>query len=116
MPINAVEATHHGNAPRQHGAMEFSRAPVDLDAVRLYRLGRVRRELEARDYAGILLFDQINTRYATNATNMQIWSSHYETRCVLVLTRGDRKSTRLNSSHKPISYAVFCLKKKKHTV
>src|SRR5699024_11461073 len=30
--------------------------------------------------------------------------SHYET---------DRKSTRLNSSHVSISYAVFCLKKKK---
>src|SRR5215216_7497661 len=28
--------------------------------------------------------------------------------------RGDRKSTRLNSSHQIISYAVFCLKKKKH--
>src|SRR6266540_5672286 len=27
--------------------------------------------------------------------------------------RGDRKSTRLNSSHITISYAVFCLKKKK---
>src|SRR5205809_4932714 len=27
----------------------------------------------------------------------------------------DRKSTRLNSSHGYISYAVFCLKKKKHT-
>src|SRR5204862_4680270 len=27
--------------------------------------------------------------------------------------RGDRKSTRLNSSHVEISYAVFCLKKKK---
>src|SRR5258708_17701157 len=27
---------------------------------------------------------------------------------------GDRKSTRLNSSHQIISYAVFCLKKKKH--
>src|SRR5699024_12586886 len=27
--------------------------------------------------------------------------------------RGDRKSTRLNSSHVSISYAVFCLKKKK---
>src|SRR5690625_5900412 len=26
----------------------------------------------------------------------------------------DRKSTRLNSSHVAISYAVFCLKKKKH--
>src|SRR2546427_6298218 len=34
----------------------------------------------------------------------------------LVVTRqgvGDRKSTRLNSSHSQISYAVFCLKKKK---
>src|SRR5256885_9063979 len=29
--------------------------------------------------------------------------------------RGDRKSTRLNSSHLVISYAVFCLKKKKRT-
>src|SRR5260221_6998630 len=28
----------------------------------------------------------------------------------------DRKSTRLNSSHTVISYAVFCLKKKKHPV
>src|SRR5215813_14436988 len=28
---------------------------------------------------------------------------------------GDRKSTRLNSSHVRISYAVFCLKKKKKT-
>src|SRR2546430_9011734 len=34
-----------------------------------------------------------------------------------VLVEGDltdRKSTRLNSSHSQISYAVFCLKKKKH--
>src|SRR5688572_31043266 len=31
------------------------------------------------------------------------------------LQRGDRKSTRLNSSHSQISYAVFCLKKKKST-
>src|SRR5438874_7645662 len=28
----------------------------------------------------------------------------------------DRKSTRLNSSHVEISYAVFCLKKKKHSM
>src|SRR3712207_8991582 len=31
---------------------------------------------------------------------------------LLVLTSLDRKSTRLNSSHANISYAVFCLKKK----
>src|SRR3712207_7555819 len=30
-----------------------------------------------------------------------------------ILDRADRKSTRLNSSHANISYAVFCLKKKK---
>src|SRR5690349_24189441 len=30
-----------------------------------------------------------------------------------LVTAGDRKSTRLNSSHVEISYAVFCLKKKK---
>src|SRR5258705_5929819 len=33
----------------------------------------------------------------------------------LLRRRQDRKSTRLNSSHLGISYAVFCLKKKKHT-
>src|SRR5437764_12671234 len=32
----------------------------------------------------------------------------------IVYVRGDRKSTRLNSSHRCISYAVFCLKKKKN--
>src|SRR2546427_6501875 len=31
----------------------------------------------------------------------------------ILTVRGDRKSTRLNSSHSQISYAVFCLKKKK---
>src|SRR5207244_10622893 len=34
-----------------------------------------------------------------------LWHGHFATR--------DRKSTRLNSSHQIISYAVFCLKKKK---
>src|SRR5690606_12490587 len=34
---------------------------------------------------------------------------------IVPLAGGDRKSTRLNSSHVKISYAVFCLKKKKHT-
>src|SRR2546426_3375135 len=54
---------------------------------------------------------------------------HFPRACVVVRTRspnrlglvivpayppaGDRKSTRLNSSHLVISYAVFCLKKKK---
>src|SRR2546430_7817962 len=35
---------------------------------------------------------------------------------VIGLKREDRKSTRLNSSHSQISYAVFCLKKKKKQI
>src|SRR2546430_9235922 len=39
---------------------------------------------------------------------------HGETgRAARLISPGDRKSTRLNSSHSQISYAVFCLKKKK---
>src|SRR5258708_23102916 len=37
----------------------------------------------------------------------------FQFRVVFRLARRDRKSTRLNSSHQIISYAVFCLKKKK---
>src|SRR3712207_8207061 len=44
------------------------------------------------------------------------WPQHQRVpglrRAEQVADRGDRKSTRLNSSHANISYAVFCLKKK----
>ncbi len=73
---------------RQHGAMEYSEAPIDIDMVRRYRLGRIQQQLRRLDYAGILLFDQINCRYACDATNMQVWCSHYETRCVFIATDG----------------------------
>src|SRR3712207_8066185 len=45
------------------------------------------------------------------------WSSRakYGPLAPAVVGPGDRKSTRLNSSHANISYAVFCLKKKKKT-
>src|SRR5688572_31052118 len=49
-------------------------------------------------------------RCAWAATRQRGWVTSY--RVVGALLR-DRKSTRLNSSHSQISYAVFCLKKKK---
>lgn len=73
---------------RQHGAMDFSTPPCDLDEVRTYRLGRVRRALLERDLAGIILYDQLNTRYATDATNMQVWCMHNEARYVYVPAEG----------------------------
>ena len=75
-------------APRQHGAMEYSTPPVDLDAVRLERLGRIRAELKRQGLPAALFFNQINTRYATDATNMQVWCSHYETRSVFIAAEG----------------------------
>src|SRR2546430_6911083 len=41
------------------------------------------------------------------------WCGHWPIDMTLARSVRDRKSTRLNSSHSQISYAVFCLKKKK---
>src|SRR5256885_9466692 len=46
----------------------------------------------------------------TRLHHPRYWRLHHSSR------DGDRKSTRLNSSHLVISYAVFCLKKKKKTL
>src|SRR5206468_5370089 len=53
-------------------------------------------------------------RSAAFATIVRAISSAEKAKPILLHgVTGDRKSTRLNSSHDQISYAVFCLKKKK---
>src|SRR2546422_8157951 len=47
-------------------------------------------------------------------TWVSAYTDHRPTVVTVELLERDRKSTRLNSSHGYISYAVFCLKKKKH--
>ena len=76
------------NMARQHGAMDHSVPPCDLDAMRRYRLARVREALAKRDLAGIILYDPVNIRYATDATNMEIWCAHNEARYLYVPTDG----------------------------
>src|SRR3712207_7629353 len=44
--------------------------------------------------------------------HMYSWAYHHSP--IVSYSSADRKSTRLNSSHANISYAVFCLKKKKY--
>src|SRR5690625_7091334 len=51
--------------------------------------------------------------YKTELIYRRSWRSRQEISSVLYR---DRKSTRLNSSHVAISYAVFCLKKKKNYI
>lgn len=60
----------------------------DLQVIRQYRLDRVREQLRAFDYAGILLYDPLNTRYATDSTNMQLWITHNAARYAFVATEG----------------------------
>ena len=63
-------------------------AQIDMAALRAYRLGRLRDELKQRDYAGILLYDPINIRYATGARNMTVWTLHNAVRYCFVATEG----------------------------
>src|SRR5437764_5706481 len=54
-----------------------------------------------------------NTRYATGRVKILNAEEPGDVGLLMVAEPKDRKSTRLNSSHRCISYAVFCLKKKK---
>lgn len=60
----------------------------DLQALRRYRLDRLLREIQRRDLAGVLIFDPLSVRYATDTTHMQVWATHNPFRACLVLADG----------------------------
>ena len=60
----------------------------DLQKMRLYRWKRLTKFIADRDYGGILLFDPLNIRYATDSTNMQLWNTHNPFRAVLLCADG----------------------------
>ncbi|MCQ9427495.1 Xaa-Pro peptidase family protein [Pseudomonas sp. LJDD11] len=59
-----------------------------LAAMREYRLQRIREQLIKCDLGGILLFDPLNIRYATDTTNMQLWTTHNPARACFVAASG----------------------------
>ena len=63
-------------------------APPNLSAMRRYRWQRLVDHVTARDYGGVLMFDPLNIRYATDSTNMQLWNAHNPFRAVLVCADG----------------------------
>src|SRR5207247_10141599 len=91
---------------------------VELKA-RVGRLGEARRQDERR----VALTERNDRRPIRHGEEVAVLlddaapglhAGPPSTRIVVdAATRADRKSTRLNSSHEWISYAVFCLKKKK---
>ena len=61
----------------------------DMPALREYRLARLQEQIIRNDCAGLLLFDPLNIRYATDATNMQLWTTHNPARACFVPPQGN---------------------------
>jgi Xaa-Pro dipeptidase len=66
------------NAPESKG--------IDLRAVRLYRLGRLREQMVKYKVDAVILSDPINIRYATGSRNMQVFSMRNAPSRYLLLT------------------------------
>ncbi|MCF1709663.1 Xaa-Pro peptidase family protein [Tabrizicola sp. J26] len=62
--------------------------PPNLERMREYRWRKLTEALVKRDYGGLLLFDPLNIRYATDTTNMQLWNTHNPFRAVLLCADG----------------------------
>jgi Xaa-Pro dipeptidase len=59
---------------------------IDIPALRLYRLARVRAEMARLDIAACILSDPINIRYATDLRNMQVFTARNAPSRYLLLT------------------------------
>jgi len=96
--------------PTQLAYSEWAAAGLDLpdlQAMRRFRWERLTASVVARDYAGVLLFDPLNIRYATDSTNMQLWNTHNPFRAVLLCADGymviwDYKNSPFLSTFNPL--------------
>ena len=88
---------------------------IDLAAVRLYRLGRVRQEMAARDIGAVILSDPVNIRYATGTRNMQVFSQRNTPARYLVLT-ADRSILFEFTGAEHLGEEVFCNRKESDVV
>ena len=62
--------------------------PPDLAGMREHRWRRLVAGVVARGYGGLLMFDPLNIRYATDTTNMQLWNSHNPFRACMICADG----------------------------
>src|SRR5438045_5219453 len=87
-----------------HDALPISQAEAEASLVKGHR-NQSEKDEDATDRQRI---QELRRDHRPLATDEKLVSS----RVACPVRRRDRKSTRLNSSHLGISYAVFCLKKK----
>lgn len=77
--------------PTQLAFREWEAAGLQLPnlaQMRDYRWKRLTQGLIDRDYGGLLMFDPLNIRYATDTTNMQLWNTHNPFRACLLCADG----------------------------
>ncbi len=77
--------------PTQLAFAEWAAAGLALPVLgrmREYRWARLVQALADRDYGGLLLYDPLNIRYATDTTNMQLWNTHNPFRACLICADG----------------------------
>ncbi|MEM9125987.1 MAG: aminopeptidase P family protein, partial [Pseudomonadota bacterium] len=60
----------------------------NLGRMREFRWNRLTQAIVERNYGGLLVFDPLNIRYATDSTNMQLWNTHNPFRAVLLCADG----------------------------
>ena len=60
----------------------------NLPRMREFRWKRLTDHIVQRGYGGLLMFDPLNIRYATDSTNMQLWNTHNPFRAVLLCSNG----------------------------
>ena len=60
----------------------------NLEVMRRDRFDRLLAEINRREYAGLLMTDPLNIRYATDSTNMQLWNTHNPFRACLLFADG----------------------------
>jgi Xaa-Pro aminopeptidase len=84
--LNRVEI-----GPTQLAFSEWDAAGLalpNLERMRAYRHARLTQHIVDREYGGLLMFDPLNIRYATDSTNMQLWNTHNPFRAVLLCADG----------------------------
>jgi len=77
--------------PTQLAFREWEAAGLELPNLRKmreYRWKRLTQHIVDRDFGGLLMFDPLNIRYATDSTNMQLWNTHNPFRACLVCADG----------------------------
>ena len=96
--------------PTQLAMREWENAGLtlpNLANMRSFRHKRLTQHIVDRGYAGLLMFDPLNIRYATDSTNMQLWNTHNPFRAVLLCADGymviwDYKNSPFLSTFNPL--------------